>query len=708
MSITGIGIGSALMVQPLLDLRSQLDDLQRQLSTGDRVTTYSGLGFQADLVVGLHAQLDAIGSFQDSNTIIEARLATAQTALTQIDSVRQKMQSTAMLSTYVPGPTGRTIDQSYAASQLDHLLSLLNTRAGDRYLFAGAAVDQPAVASMSEIFNGIGGQAGFLQVLAERNQADLGANALGRLVIPAAGTSPARIIGAGATLAPDAPATVAGLTDISGLLSAGGTLEINGSPIMINAGDNAATIVNAINLQTGVTGVTASISPTNELVLTSADADTAVDVGAGTSAILLTELGLSLGTTNPTNLLTQGAVIAGQTSTITIGANPMLTVTFGNAVGQVSTLAELATALQALTGGSATLDTANGNMTVTAANTTDAIVVGGTAPPGTFGLPAVLAGPTAGTRVTLSEDVVGSLFGFKLAGVASTLSGASVIGPAGAPAAIAVDLSTNPNVGEMVKFTFDLPDGTTAELTMRATATVPVAKDAFLIGATAAATAANLQAALTTSVGTLAATELTAASAIAAAHNFFDVDVTQPPLRVAGPPFTTATALVNGTPADTVYWYIGEMGSNPARSSVTGRVDTTMTVSYGMRANEQALRTTIEHVAAFAAVSLAPGNPNSTACYAALAQRVGPALVNHSGAQRVTDIMAEIANAQLAVRTANDQQQQTRVTVEDLVQGITGVSREEVAAKLVTLQTQLQASLQTTSILSRISLINYL
>ena len=46
-------------------------------------------------------------------------------------------------------------------------------------------MNQPSVASTNDILNGNGTQAGLTQVIAERQQADLGANGLGRLVIPA-------------------------------------------------------------------------------------------------------------------------------------------------------------------------------------------------------------------------------------------------------------------------------------------------------------------------------------------------------------------------------------------------------------------------------------------------------------------------------------------------------------------------------------------
>jgi hypothetical protein len=84
-------------------------------------------------------------------------------------------------------------------------------------------------------------------------------------------------------------------------------LVLNCHSIAISAGDNAAAILADINGATGTTGVTASLDPTNHLVVQS-DAATAVDIGAGSSGSVLSELGLSVGTTNPTNLVTQGAV----------------------------------------------------------------------------------------------------------------------------------------------------------------------------------------------------------------------------------------------------------------------------------------------------------------------------------------------------------------------------------------------------------------
>ena len=62
MSITGVGSSTSLLVQSLVDMRSKLDDLQTQLGTGQKSTTYAGLGLGRGLAVGLQfAIVGAVG-----------------------------------------------------------------------------------------------------------------------------------------------------------------------------------------------------------------------------------------------------------------------------------------------------------------------------------------------------------------------------------------------------------------------------------------------------------------------------------------------------------------------------------------------------------------------------------------------------------------------------------------------------------------------
>src|SRR5262249_39463333 len=68
------------------------------------------------------------------------------------------------------------------------IVGILNTQAGDRFLFSGSAINTPAVADVNTLMNGNGTQAGLKQLIAERAQAD-GTTGLGRLTISSPTTS---------------------------------------------------------------------------------------------------------------------------------------------------------------------------------------------------------------------------------------------------------------------------------------------------------------------------------------------------------------------------------------------------------------------------------------------------------------------------------------------------------------------------------------
>ncbi|MDE2600999.1 MAG: flagellar protein [Bradyrhizobium sp.] len=169
----------------------------------------------------------------------------------------------------------------------------------------------------------------------------------------------------------------------------------------------------------------------------------------------------------------------------------------------------------------------------------------------------LITNPTP-TVVSVAEDAAGSPFGLKLSQVTSSLTGATVTGPSGSPAAISVNLGSNPNSGDQISFTFTQPDGTSASVQLTATTTSPPPTGSFLIGSTPAATAANLNTALTAAIGTVANTTLVAASAIEAGDNFFNTDSVAtgntPVTNQAAPPtaITAATALSGSTGTDSL------------------------------------------------------------------------------------------------------------------------------------------------------------
>ena len=499
MAISGINGASAQTLQSISDMRSQLDDLQRQLGSGKKSTSYAGLGLDRNLTIGLRSQLSAISGFQQSITQVGVRLDLMQTALTQFDSVTQKTKSTIEQSQFALNGSTQTSDQRNTKGVLDQALGMLNSGGADgRYLFSGRNVTQIPVESSDHILNGNGLQAGLKQIIDERRQADLGASGLGRLTV-------------------------------------------------------------------------------------------------------------------------------------------------GN----------------------------------------------------------------TGTGVSLTEDA--GVFGFKLVGAATNASGATVTGPSAPPAVLSVDLgATNPSAGNTVTFTFKLPDGTTRDLKLTATTSSTPAAGEFTIGANTTATAANLQASLTQGLGTLAQTELVAASAVTAGDNFFNTDASNPPQRVDGPPFDTATGLIAGTAANTVQWYLGDNGTDNPRTTALARADTSLTVAYGARANEQALRTSVQSMAIFTAVSFNPTDPNGQGQYAALKDRLNTALVGSANTQKVSDLAGELAGAQTSLNNAKDRHDQANTTLQNLLQSVEGATPEQVGTQILAMQTSLQATLQTTALLLKTSLINYL
>jgi flagellar hook-associated protein 3 FlgL len=623
MAINSINYGASVLSQSVANLKSQLTTLQSQLTTGEKSTTYAGMGVNEGFAIAARAQLANISAFTDTMTNVTTTINAANTALQSLSDIGGQVQSAAATSPQSLDSTGQTIAQENAQAELSSMVGILNTRAGDRYIFSGSAINTPSVASSDDILNGNGSQAGLKQVISERQQADLGSNGLGRLVIS---------------------------------------------------------------------------SPTP-------------------------------------------------------------------------------------------------------------------------------------TSVSVGEDVAGSPFGLKLNSVTSSLTGATVTGPAGSPAAVSISLgATNPNPGDQVSFIFNLPDGTTQSIQLTASSANPPPTGSFTIGATPTATAANLNAALTSSISTLANTSLVAASAIEAGNDFFGSDgaatgsvvnnkaatpapitgatalsgaantdslassfaagdtitvngtpitfvtsgatgnelnvtdsvqtlltkidsitgtstpstisggvvtlqsndgapltvtssntaafaalgfsggtttATVGPLRVSGSPLGSATSLVSGS-ADTVAWYTGNSGPGSARASSTARIDSSQTVQYGAQANEQAIRTQLQNIAVFAAVTTSPTGTNSAAQIAALSQRVTTNLTPQAGQQSIADIQSDFAVAQTTMQDATARQTQTQATLQNMIDTTETVSPDQVASEILALQTSLQASYQTTSMLSQLTLTKYL
>ncbi|MGJ4926277.1 flagellar protein [Bradyrhizobium sp. HKCCYLS2038] len=623
MTISSVNYGTSLLGLSVRNISKQLADLSTQLSSGTKANNYAGMGPDEGFAVAARAQLSNISAFTLTMTHVNTVIGAVNTSLQSLSKINDQVQNGASATPQNLTSTGQTTGQLTASSNLSAIVGILNTQVGDRFIFSGSATDRPAIVPADEILNGTATQAGLKQVIAERRQADLGLNGLGRLNLSASATMP----------------------------------------------------------------------------------------------------------------------------------------------------------------------------------------------------------------ITLSEDVAGSPFGFKLSSVTSSLTNATVTGPTGSPAGISVDLTAgNPNAGDQIGFTFKLPDGTSESIQLTASTTTPAPANTFAIGATPAATSANLNAALNTAITTLANTSLVAASAVTAGDNFFNtasavsgtvvnnkaatpapitgatllsggspsnsiatnfasgdtltvngqtltfvgsgangnnqINITDnvqtllskidtlsgtskastvsggaitlrtddaasfsvtssnagalaalgfsgtvtaptPPLRVSGTPLGSATSLVNGS-TNTVSWYTGNNGPGSARSTATIRIDTSQSIQFGAQGNEFAIRNLVQQTAVYAAVNTPPAGANAGQQIGALSQRIASNLTPQLGQQTISDIQTDFANAQTTMKDATARQTQAKAAMQSLVDQTEGISQQEVASQILQLQTNLQASYQTTAMLAQLTLVKYL
>jgi len=198
---------------------------------------------------------------------------------------------------------------------------------------------------------------------------------------PLAGANPAAVItGSGAKLSADAAATgtgtVSGLTSSTSLgLTSGQTITINDGTNTFTyppAGDTTDTVgdlVTQINAAhtAGNLDVTATLNSSGQIVLTGTNDTASITVGGTSSADTTIGFGNDANQFEPTNLLTQGAVAQGDTMTITVDGTPT-TITFGTGTNQVATLGQLQTAISGISGLTGTVNTANGDISLTSNN----------------------------------------------------------------------------------------------------------------------------------------------------------------------------------------------------------------------------------------------------------------------------------------------------------------------------------------------------
>lgn len=306
-----------------------------------------------------------------------------------------------------------------------------------------------------------------------------------------------------------------------------------------------------------------------------------------------------------------------------------------------------------------------------------------------------------------AKNLTAALAGKAVIGVQSgSPPGATATLAGGTPAAATVAIGGGLKAGDSVEVTVGLRDGTSQTLTL--SATTSDVTSGFRIGATPGETAANLSNALSSMLDGLAGTRLAAGSAFRATDDFF-AGSSSPglsPRRVATDAAGNATGFLADPSGRTLVWYKGDDTSADPRQTAIVPVSRDQSAAIGVQANESALRAAVSGLAILAVTPF--GNDPSGARFALYADRTKALLRPADGQPNLQGIATDLSLAATRIDTQKSQNVATKAILQKTVDGVETVSTEEAAARLLSLQTQLQASYQATSMLSKLSLTNYL
>jgi flagellar hook-associated protein 3 FlgL len=740
-NINGYGTSSVLN-QSVLNLKNQLTVLQSQLTTGEKSTTYAGMGVNEGFAIAARSQLANISAFTDTMTNINTNIGIANGALQSLADIGNTVLSSANGSSPTLNSSGQSVAQQTAGSQLSSMLGILNTQAGNNYLFSGSAINTPPVASYNTIINGTTTQAGLQQVIAQRQQADLGISSLSGAVVTSPTATSVQVAGASAPYGFT-------LTAISATGAAVAVTSPTGSPA---AGSVALTAQPAVNDKINFSfklpdGTTQQIQLTagTSFAIGATTANTATNLNAAlTTAVGAITIGLGrVAITTPTTTsvqvaqdsspfglklnsisVTPAAGTAGTAESVTppTGSPPAMSVTLNSQPsngdqfnfsfklpdGTTQQIQLTATTTNPPPTGSFLIDPPPSSLTT---NTTSNLQTALTGAVWTLANTSLVAASAvqAGNDFFSAGTATGGVADNQLATPAPITGATLLSGTAPSDSLTSSFAAGNTITVNGTPITFVASGATGNELNVTDSVQTLLSKIDSITGTSTPSTISG--GAITLHTDDAPDLTITSSNTAAFAALGFGATVTGTlaPLRVSGSPLGSATSLVSGTPANTVSWYTGNQGPTAsARASATARIDSSVTVQYGMQADESAIRSQLQTLAVFAAFTTSPTGTNSAAQITALSQEVTQNLSAQPGQQTIQDIQSDLATAQATMSDAAARQTQAQSMLQNLVDQTENVSPDQVASEILSLQTSLQASYQTTSMLSQLTLTKYL
>src|ERR1700743_2423528 len=115
MSINSVSSNSPLALA-ILNLNNQMTTLSAQLASGEKSTTYAGMGVNEGFAIAARSQLASISAFTDTMTNITTTIGVANTALQALATIGTTVQSSANTASQTLDSSGQTIGQQTAMS----------------------------------------------------------------------------------------------------------------------------------------------------------------------------------------------------------------------------------------------------------------------------------------------------------------------------------------------------------------------------------------------------------------------------------------------------------------------------------------------------------------------------------------------------------------------------------------------------------------
>ncbi|HYD16963.1 MAG TPA: flagellin [Patescibacteria group bacterium] len=170
---------------------------------------------------------------------------------------------------------------------------------------------------------------------------------------------------------------------------------------------------------------------------------------------------------------------------------------------------------------------------------------------------------------------------------------------------------------------------------------------------------------------------------------------------------TTDTATMN---ANVTGFGTAQLGLNPGLSAsgqVTVRIDTTTELNYTIKADEDGFQDIIKALG-FMANMQAPGSGDIPT--AADVDEVIQNIMNiaRAGVDKLDAAATRIGGGFNLLNAVQENHQQDKATLQGLIGSAENADTTDIVVQIQALQTQLQASYETTSIVNKLSLINYL